>query len=439
MADLLVRERRSHVLLDASTTAILDPETTVGECWVRRFLQRYPHLKSRYSRKYDYQRALCEDSEKILAWFGRVQKTIEENGVLECDIYNFDETGFQMGIASTAKVVTRSDRKNRPVVVQPGNREWVTVIECINSIGWNLDPIIILEGKVHISTWYVGSTLPKTWRIGISDNGWTTDALIFEWLQKVFEPQTRSRTTGRYRLLILDGHGSHITPAFDKFCKEHSILTEYMPSHSSHPHQPLDVSCFSVIKQAYGNLVKAEIGLGVHYIDKPLFLELIQDARKKAFTSKNIKSGFRATGLIPLDPVRYSNGFKSGYVRQAHQLLSNQLLNNPQVQHYLSKHHRISLSLAVPRENFKKRQVQQIERFGKLSKVARWQCITLFFCARRTLDFGMKPLDERENKHGDEHLFKLAGLWKSGRESLLARHDRHDRHAEEIKEKRLRM
>jgi hypothetical protein len=46
------------------------------------------------------------------------------------NIYNFDETGFQMGLISTAKVITTADRA-KPVSIQPGNREWVTVIDCI--------------------------------------------------------------------------------------------------------------------------------------------------------------------------------------------------------------------------------------------------------------------------------------------------------------------
>jgi hypothetical protein len=236
MADLLLRERGSVVLLDASVTAAVDETTTIGEKWVRRFLDRRLDLKSKYLRKYDYQRALCEDPEKVLGWFQRVQKTIESNGILHCDIYNFDETGFQMGVASTAKVVTRSDRRNRPVVVQPGNREWTTVIECINATGWTLDPMIIFEGKLHISTWYENSPLPTAWRIAVSENGWTTDELTFEWLQQVFEPQTRSRTVGRYRLLILNSYRSYITPEFDKFYKENSILIECMPAHSLHLH-----------------------------------------------------------------------------------------------------------------------------------------------------------------------------------------------------------
>ena len=38
-----------------------------------------------------------------------------------------------MGIISTVKVVTRAERKGRPTLTQPGNREWVTVIETIRA------------------------------------------------------------------------------------------------------------------------------------------------------------------------------------------------------------------------------------------------------------------------------------------------------------------
>jgi hypothetical protein len=57
-----------------------------------------------------------------------------------------------MGVISTAKVVTGSERAGRPVSIQPGNREWVTVIESVSSTSWSLPPIVIFEGKVYIST-----------------------------------------------------------------------------------------------------------------------------------------------------------------------------------------------------------------------------------------------------------------------------------------------
>lgn len=68
-------------------------------------------------------------------------------GIHEEDIYNFDETGFQMGVITTAKVITGSEQGNRPVTIQLGNREWVTVIECISSYGWALPPMIYSKAR----------------------------------------------------------------------------------------------------------------------------------------------------------------------------------------------------------------------------------------------------------------------------------------------------
>ncbi len=75
-----------------------------------------------------------------------------------------------------------------------------------------------------------------------------------------------------------------------------------MLPHSSHLHQPLNVSCFSVLKQIYSNLVRGKIAAGVHYIDKLIFLELFFEAYTKTFSLKNIKSSFAATGLVLLNP-----------------------------------------------------------------------------------------------------------------------------------------
>jgi hypothetical protein len=65
-----------------------------------------------------------------------------------------------MGVIATAKVVTGRERAGRAVAIQPGNREWVTAIKPIDSTGDGPPPVIILEGKVHISTWY-SNDLPR--------------------------------------------------------------------------------------------------------------------------------------------------------------------------------------------------------------------------------------------------------------------------------------
>jgi hypothetical protein len=256
---------------------------------VSRFVKGSPQLQTKWNRKFHSQRALCEDPVTIAAWFKLVEETRQAYGILDTDIYNFDETGFMMGVASTSRVVTSSDTVGRATMVQPGNRDWVTTIECINASGWSTPPFIILTGKVHLASWY--KDLPSDWVVAISDNGWTTDELGLDWLRH-FASFTKERSAGAYRLLILDGHSSHATPEFDSYCTEQKIISLCMPPHTSHLLQPLDVSCFSPLKSAYGQ-ERAELARqGVFHVDKEEFLYIYSHIRGSVFTEQSIRSGF---------------------------------------------------------------------------------------------------------------------------------------------------
>lgn len=85
----------------------------VGKQWPYNFIRRRPEVKTRFSRAYDYQRALCEDPDLINAWFRLVANMRAKYGILDCDFYNFDETGFMMGIICGNMVVIRADRRGR--------------------------------------------------------------------------------------------------------------------------------------------------------------------------------------------------------------------------------------------------------------------------------------------------------------------------------------
>ena len=116
---------------------------SIGKNWVYNFIGCHDELKTWFFRRYNHQRAKCEDSKIIKKWFDRVQITIMQHGIAYEDIYNFDETGFAMGLIATAKVVTRAETTGCSALLQPGNREWVTAIECVNAMGWTLPPCII--------------------------------------------------------------------------------------------------------------------------------------------------------------------------------------------------------------------------------------------------------------------------------------------------------
>lgn len=76
-------------------------------------------------------------------------------------MYNFDEAGFQIGVILSCIVVTASKRRNQPNTIQPGNREWATVIQGVNSQGWTIPPFLILKGQYLLTAWFEEEDLPR--------------------------------------------------------------------------------------------------------------------------------------------------------------------------------------------------------------------------------------------------------------------------------------
>jgi hypothetical protein len=104
---------------------------------------------------------------------------------------------------------------------------------------------------------------------------------------------------GGYRLLILDGHESHLNQEFKDYCLEHKILTLCMPPHSSHVLQPLDVVCFSPLKRKYSQRVRDLARQRIFHINKEAFLPAFKDAFFDVFTTENCRKAFEAAGLVP--------------------------------------------------------------------------------------------------------------------------------------------
>ena len=208
-----------------------------------------------------------------------------------------------MGIIFASMVVTTSDGRTRAKLAQPGNREWATVIQAVNALGWAIPPFIILAAQYHLANWYTECNLPIDWRIATTDNGWTTNDVGLAWI-KHFDHHTAPRTKGTYRLLILDGHESHHSTEFELYCQSHNIITLCMPPHSSHLLQPLDVGCFGPLKVAYGRQVEDLMRAHITHVSKPDFLCAFREAHFMAMTEKNIQGGFAGAGLVPYNPQR---------------------------------------------------------------------------------------------------------------------------------------
>ena len=77
-----------------------------------------------------------------------------------------------------------------------------------------------------------------------------------------------------------------------------------MPAHSSHYLQPLNVGCYSPLKQAYGRQIKHLVHIRITHITKLKFLYALRKVFPASITEKNIRGGFVGAGLIPYNPER---------------------------------------------------------------------------------------------------------------------------------------
>jgi hypothetical protein len=104
-------------------------------------------------------------------------------------------------------------------------------------------------------------------------------------------------------LLILDGHGSHVTTDVVKTARSMGLDFLTLLSHTSYAMYPLDVSCFKPFKQAFRLLhdvwTLRNKSAGV---SKEVLESWVSAALEKAYTEKNVKSGFRSTGISPFNP-----------------------------------------------------------------------------------------------------------------------------------------
>src|SRR2546421_1231123 len=116
-----------------------------------------------------------------------------------------------------------------------------------------------------------------------------------------FESATRNQlqSVDEYRLLICDGHDSHISADFVRFCINHHINLILLLPHSSHLLQPLDVAVFSPLKCAISSHVSHLVRSGVSRIQKVEWLERLILAREQGITKENILAGWRGAGLFP--------------------------------------------------------------------------------------------------------------------------------------------
>ena len=212
-------------------------------------------------------------------------------------MWNIDETDIALEVCTNQRVIGTS-QTTQTYVATPKNREWVSTIECISASGCKINPVVIFKGKSLQSTWFTPEKTPDFYYT-CSERGWTSNDIGIRWLKHVFLPSTVPDSDVP-RLLLLDSHSSHVSVEFMQIYWQSNVYLYYLIPHSSHILQPLDLSCFSVLKSRYRTQIQNLASLSNSApIKKSTFLELYQKARNEGLTEYNIRADWRACGIVP--------------------------------------------------------------------------------------------------------------------------------------------
>ncbi|KJZ69920.1 hypothetical protein HIM_10705 [Hirsutella minnesotensis 3608] len=271
----------------------------VGKDWPYSFVRRNSdELGCTWFDGFDIARKRADNASRYRAYYELIREKIEKYDILPCNTYNVDEKGFLLG------VINRTKR-----VFSDGNRSWITFLACVCQDLTALPPFLIYQGKPgQVQDSWLTEFDPEHQAafFTTSETGWTNHELGKEWLIGVFDRFTKEKArNGRdYRLLITDGHSSHVNMDFLEWCDQHRIIVAVFPPHSTHRLQPLDVSLFGPLSTAYTNQLiqwtaKTQ---GLIGLSKREFWLLFWNALGSSFSAENIASGWKRTGLLPFDP-----------------------------------------------------------------------------------------------------------------------------------------
>jgi hypothetical protein len=86
--------------------------------------------------------------------------------------------------------------------------------------------------------------------LAYSHNGWSNDVIALEYLKHFHKYAKPIRV---YRLLILNGHDNYITFEFKALANKYKIILLYLPAHTTHRLQSLDIGIFGSQSRYYSN------------------------------------------------------------------------------------------------------------------------------------------------------------------------------------------
>ena len=275
-----------------------------GRGWLKWFRHRHPELTLRSAQGSEEGRARALNPSNVASFYKNLEEAYDRHRYPAAYIWNADESGAQAGKNGGATLVFARRGTRSVHTTVPNSREHLTVLSCVNAAGEHIPNFYIFKGKRKQRN-YIARCEPKAC-MAMQPNGWMTAFLFSAWISHFIEivKERYGISESNRHLLILDGHGSHVTLEVVQKAKHEGLDIITLPSHTSHRLQPLDISIFKPFKVAFRQYRdKWTIQNKGRGAQKEELAEWVSLGLRKALTPEKIVKGFAATGIWPLRPT----------------------------------------------------------------------------------------------------------------------------------------
>ena len=264
--------------------------------WYYAFMLRHPNLALKEPEGMSIARIVAFNKVNVDKFFDALTLALEKYEITPDRIYNLDESALATVMKPTRVVCARG----QPVASQVSRErgETMTFVGIISAVGRALPPVFIIPRKKWNAAFMRGTTYGSK---GIlQPSGWMTGEVFVETLQHV--KQQTGCSVEQPICLIIDNAECHMNIHVVEYAETNGIKIVTLPPHTTDKLQPLDVSVFGPFK---GCLKRQQTSYNIMHPNEHITLHQLPQFACEAWTTAanplNIISGFRATGICPLN------------------------------------------------------------------------------------------------------------------------------------------
>ncbi|CAK1585488.1 unnamed protein product [Parnassius mnemosyne] len=269
-----------------------------SDTWVEGFLNRHRSILTIRTTQNIKKVRAEKGLEEMEQFYTNLRETL--NGVPPMNILNYDETNLSDN-PGTSKCVFRRGVKH-PERILNNTKSCISIMFTASAAGTCLPIYVVYKASNLYSEWLEGG--PAGTRYNCSKSGWF-DTSSFEDYFKTIVVDWARQISGP-KVVIGDNSSSHINIEVVELCQKHNIRLVFLPPNSTHLTQPLDVAYFGPLKREWKKILldykwknPGQTTLNKKHFPK-LLAQLLENMKHKE--SHNIISGFRATGIWPVNP-----------------------------------------------------------------------------------------------------------------------------------------